>query len=98
MYLNPMGHSMQLAAVFGSDAIQHAVVLKARTTSPGHFLRSSSQRSRTAKHLCESTKLPSSATAPMRSASPSVAKPGMAFFFHHRFLQHFNVRLEWAQD
>ncbi len=34
------------------------VVLKARTTSPGHFFRSSTQRNRTEKHLCESTKLP----------------------------------------
>jgi hypothetical protein len=51
------------------------VVLKARTTSPGHFFRSRSQRRMIEKILCESTKLPSSATAPIRSASPSVASP-----------------------
>src|ERR1035438_8155210 len=32
-------------------------------------------------HLCESTKLPSSATAPMRSASPSVTRPAWHFSF-----------------
>ena len=68
------------------------VVLKARTTSPGHCLRFSSHSRMTEKHLCASTKLPSSATAPRRSASPSVASPAWQCSLHHGLLQHRDVR------
>src|SRR5256885_12028970 len=72
MYLNPIDVSCSLRPCLAAMRSSMRVVLKARTTSPDHFLRSSSQRNSTQNILCESTKLPSSATAPMRSASPSV--------------------------
>ena len=75
MYLKPMPHSCILRPYLAEMRSIIRVVLKARTTSPGHCFRFSSHSRITEKILCESTNLPSSATAPSRSASPSVTSP-----------------------
>ena len=92
MYLKPMPHSCSLRPYFAAMRSSMRVVLNARTISPGHCLRFSSHSRITAKHLCASTKLPSSATAPRRSASPSVASPAWQCSLHDSLLQHRDVR------
>ena len=74
-YLKPMPCSCNLRPCLAAMRSSILVVLKARVTSPGQPLRSSSHFSRMAKILCASTTLPCSSTAPMRSASPSVTNP-----------------------
>src|SRR3984885_7288568 len=74
-YLKPIPCSCRRRPYFAQIRSSIFVVLKARVTSPGHFLRSKSHFNNTTKILCASTTLPCSSTAPIRSASPSVIRP-----------------------
>ena len=68
------------------------VVLKARTTSPGHFLHTSSQFSRTRKAL---VRIDEAAIFSHGADAIGIAvgdQAGMAFFFHNGFLQQRHVR------
>src|ERR1019366_2408416 len=91
MYLNPMGVSCSVRPYFAAMRSSMRVVLKARTTSPGHFLRTSSQRSKTQKILCESTKLPSPAPADTICVTVC-SQAGVALLANHRLLQHRRMR------
>ena len=94
MYLNPMGHSFSLRPCLAAMRSSMPVVLKARTTSPGHFLRSRSQRKSTAETLVRIDE-----AAIFRDGADAVriavhGQPGMALFFQHSLPQHFYVGLD----
>ena len=92
MYLKPMLHSCSLRPYLAAMRSIMPVVLKARTTSPGHFLRASSQCSRTAHAL---VRIDETAVFGHGADAVGIAvggEAGMAFLFHHGFLQQRNVR------
>ena len=68
------------------------VVLKARTTSPGHFLCTSNQFSRTAHALVRIDEAPVFGHGADAVGVAVGHQAGMAFFFHHGFLQQRDVR------
>ena len=85
MYLNPMGHSISLRPCLAAMRSTMPVVLKARTTSPGHFLRSSTQRKQNGEALVRIHKAAVFGDGADAVGVAIGGQPGMAFFLQHGF-------------
>ena len=92
MYLKPMPHSCSLRPYFAAMRSSMRVVLKARTTSPGHCLRFSSHSRITREAL---VRIHEAAVFGHCAQAVGIAvggQSGLAVLAHHCFLQHRDVR------